>query len=147
MKAFVIYLCFQFSCSLIFGQSNFVVTKSDSSEEKLIYLVQYKRTSYLLTLLKDTITSKIIVSLRKKSSGINTNIIRQRIESGVSLSVRPFTKGKSPIIYIEIGSNALYAHEIKFSEKIMFKKGIPLKGKYLNDYYNKFIDKKNVTPY
>lgn len=146
MKLFITYLFFQFSCSFLLGQTSFFVTKSDSSSEKSIYLIQYKKVSYLLTLLKDTASSKIIVVLREKK-GIDKIIIKQKVELGVSLDIRPFTTEKNPILYIEVGSNVLYAHAIIFSEKIRFKKGSPLKGKYLNKYYSKFLDNNSDIPY
>ena len=140
MKIFLIFLCFQFSSILLFGQTNFVIAKSNSSNQKLIYLIQYKKESYLLTLRKDISASHITILLRRKNR-IPRIIIKQKVEIGESLRIRSVIKRNFPVLYIEIGSNVLYAHELHFGKNISFKRGSPLKGEYLNNYYNQFVEK------
>lgn len=146
MKIFLIFLCFQFSAILIYGQTNFEIAKSDSSKENLVYSVHYKKESYLLSLRKDTSAFKIIILLRRNNR-IHRIIIEQEVEFGETIRIRGGIKKKFQVLYIEIGSNVLCAHEIHFGKKINFKRGVPLKGKYLNNYYNHVIENHNNKLY
>ncbi len=73
----------------------------------------------------------------KEGTETGRDIIKQSVEPGITLHVRSYLKGKISRIYIEMGSNVLYVHEIDFSNRIIFKKGSPLKGKKPDGYYNR----------
>ncbi|MDA3613489.1 hypothetical protein [Polluticaenibacter yanchengensis] len=137
MRYFILVIIFCFSTVIILAQSNLTIKKLDSSNNKLIYLIQNEKRLYLLTLFEAS--SQLIVRLNNKKGG--KLIFQQKVNSGVSLGINTYTKGKDPILYIEVGSNVLYAHEIVFGKTIKFKKGLPMKGTILNEYYNKFLEK------
>lgn len=130
-----------YSCSM--AQSDFAVTQTGSNNHELTYSVQYEKDFYTLLLREDTSTSEIIIILNKSDK----EILSQRVPAGQSLAVRPFTRDKQKVLFIEIGSNVLYAHQLIFNRDVSFRKGLPLKGKTLNDYYNKFEKKENAVRY
>ena len=127
------------------AQSNLRVAKIDSTDSKAVFLITHFQKAYILSISDVEKGNELMEISLKLKGNTSSYLIKKRVPYGESLNIRPYEQGQNQSLFIEIGSNVLYAHQIVFGKKIFLNVSPPLKGEKLNEYYNKVLKKEAIA--